>query len=149
MLELDKINIEFKIGEEHLGDIEEISLSGTIDTPENKRAVCMRQSRVPNRYAQVILTRSGQKPLTISKDGNALIIPVIKGNIVAQAKMSADHQTMVIRCTTIGGVNGHCLLLDSGTESVFESMNKSKDKIKQACYYVICGNDFAYFKRRK
>jgi len=149
-IELNKMEVKFKIGEEHLGLTEELSLSGDDSMPSSKRSICMRQSRVPNRYAQVILTRTGKKPMTIAKDGRKLVIPVIAGNIVAQAKISSDGQLMTICCTTVGAVSDQCLLLDSGTDdTVADTIIKYAAEIQQACYSVICGKDYAYSTKKK
>jgi len=121
-------------------------ISGFSVTESRSGKTCLKQIEGTN-MAQVILTKKGHRPFAIATAGKTLVVPVIKGNIIAQATRNDDIVTM--RCAVISGVNGASVTLaDTDDDLAFEIIEKAAEQVADACYAMLNGEGFARLKQK-
>ena len=127
------------VGEEFLANID-VSHSRSGKT-------CVKQIN-SRKAAQVVLTKKGRRPFAIATAGRNLVVPVIRGNIVAQAMIGKDGLATIC-CTTITAVDKDSLSLAAMDDDFnYDIINDSAESIIDACFTVLNGEEFAILKQK-
>jgi len=107
---------------------------------------CLKQIAQTNAI-QVILTKKGLRPYAIATAGSSIVVPVTRGNIIAQAYRVDGVVTMC--CAIIDGVDGETVILSKvGDDEVLDTVREVFERITDACHSMLNGEGFARLKQK-